>query len=470
MAAPHGIDRQTFLDHLRQSGLVGEQELARIAGRYARLPRGRSVARRLVAKGVLTRFQAERLLAGRTTGFLLGQYRILEPIGKGGMGRVYKARHRTMDRVVALKVLAPDLVANERALGLFLREVRAVARLIHPNVVTAFDADEAHGRHYLVLEYVDGPNLEELVRKQGRLPVGLACDYVKQAAHGLQAAHALGMVHRDIKPANLLVQRQGPPGEAGPGLVKVSDFGLARLGDPPPGEVGRRAGTLFTKDNTVMGTPDYLSPEQARNLHTTDIRSDVYSLGCTLYFLLTGRVPFPGGSALDKLIRQATERPVPVPDIRADVPAGVLAVLEKMVAKDPADRYQTPAELAEALVPFAVSGPTPWAKPPSAPFLETPPAARGGETGEYAEPDSDAAMPTWNNTVAGDGSPTLRPADPPAPRPARRAARPQERKLPAAVWLAAAGAAVLVAAGLLAAGGLLLWLFLSPTNALGVAG
>src|SRR5262249_38424540 len=157
---------------------------------------------------------------------------------------------------------------------------------------------EVGGRYYLVLEYVDGPNLDQLVRRQGPLPVGQACDYVRQVAHGLQAAHSLGMVHRDIKPANLMVQLRGLDGTASLGVVKISDFGLARL--HVPGEEAETGATIVTRENTVMGTPDYLSPEQARSLHQTDIRSDLYSLGCTFYFLLTGEVPFPGGNTLEK--------------------------------------------------------------------------------------------------------------------------------------------------------------------------
>ena len=167
-----------------------------------------------------------------------------------------------MKRVVALKVLAPDLMRTERAEALFLREIRAIAQLVHPNIVTAYDANEDDGRYYLVLEYVDGPNLDQLVRKQGPLPVGLACDYIKQAANGLQAAHVLGMLHRDIKPANILVQRRGLQ-EHSPGLIKISDFGLARLHSPDTSvDAPNHAGTILAKENTVMGTPDFLSPEQ----------------------------------------------------------------------------------------------------------------------------------------------------------------------------------------------------------------
>ena len=186
MPAPPQIDRQTFLANVCQSGLLTAEETANVEKDLPPSNRGRSIARVFVEKGLLTRFQAERLLVNRTAGFLLGQYRILDQIGRGGMGRVFKAEHRTMGRIVALKVLAPDLLRTGRAQEMFLREVCAAAQLVHPNIVTAYDANEIDGRYFLVLEYVDGPNLEQLVRRQGPLPVGQACDYVRQIAHGLQ--------------------------------------------------------------------------------------------------------------------------------------------------------------------------------------------------------------------------------------------------------------------------------------------
>src|SRR5262249_833102 len=224
MAVPN-IDRATFLAYLRQSGLLTEAQLADVLRNLPDTSRGRVVARTLVDLGVLTKFQAERLLVGRTQGFLLGQYRILDQLGRGGMGRVFKAEHRTMNRVVALKVLSPTVLKTDRARDLFLREVRAIAQLVHPNIVTAYDANETDGRFYLVPEYAHGPNLEQLVKAQGPLPYNQACDYVRQAAHGLACAHKLGMVHRDIKPANILVQRKDNAHD----LVKISDFGLARI-------------------------------------------------------------------------------------------------------------------------------------------------------------------------------------------------------------------------------------------------
>jgi serine/threonine protein kinase len=358
MAVPPPTDRSTFLANLRQSGLVSTAQLAAVLPRLPDSPRGRVVARALVEQGLLTRFQAEQLLAGRTHGFFLDQYRILEQLGQGGMGRVFKAEHRSLGRVVALKVLSPSLVKTGRAEELFLREVLAIGQLVHPNIVTAFDAGQVNGRYFLVLEYVNGPNLDQLVSNKGPLPVGQACDYLRQVALGLHYAHQMGLVHRDIKPANLLLQ-QGGVGQGPSGVVKISDFGLARLNETDPLATGP-LGTILVKANTVLGTPDFLSPEQARDVHKTDIRSDLYSLGCTFYYLLTGTVPFPGGSTLEKLVRHSTEPATPVEHYRRDVPPAVLAILNKLMAKKPADRFQTPAELADALTPFAVSSPAAW--------------------------------------------------------------------------------------------------------------
>jgi serine/threonine-protein kinase len=407
MPTPSHVDRQTFLTNLLRSGLVTQEEVARVTAELPDTPRGRVLARAFVERGLLTKFQAERLLVGRVSGFFLGQYRILDQLGSGGMGRVFKAEHRTMKRIVALKVLAPDLMRTARAQELFLHEVRAVAQLVHPNIVTAYDANEVQGRYYLVLEYVDGPNLDQLVRQQGPLPVGHACDFVRQIATGLQCAHNLGMLHRDIKPANMLLQTQGLQ-SLGLGVVKISDFGLARLHRPNvPG--GQTPHTILTRDNTVMGTPDYLSPEQARNLHKTDIRSDLYSLGCTFYFLLSGQVPFPGGTSLEKLIRHSSEQPTPLSELRRDVPAPILAIVQRLMAKHPRDRFQTPAELATALEPYAVTGPTPWA--PN--WWKAEPGSEDVRTPVEGTPESelDAVGPSDElaalvNTVPPDLSPT----------------------------------------------------------------
>jgi len=356
------IDRQTFLANLRQSGLVESAQLEAIVGQLPETNRGRVIARELVARGLLTKFQAEMLLAGRTGGFLLGQYRILDQLGQGGMGRVFKAVHQTMHRIVALKVVTSQLVKTEQGRQLFLREVRAAARLMHPNIVTAYDANQIGDRHYMVMEFVDGPNLEQLVRQKGPLPVGQACDFIRQAASGLQFALENHMVHRDIKPANLLVQRAAGSARDTQCVVKILDFGLARLHQRNP-EDEPGPNTILTKENTVMGTPDYVSPEQARDLHKVDIRSDLYSLGCTFYDLLTGQVPFPGGTTLEKLVRHGTEEATPVDSLRPEVPAAVAAIVRRLMAKQPAERFQTPAELMAALAPLAVNSPGTWSDP-----------------------------------------------------------------------------------------------------------
>jgi len=345
--ATQQIDCETFVSRLRDSGLLSDRELETVEALALEINRGKALARALVERGLLTRFQAGLIYQGRTDGFNLGQYRILDQLGRGGMGRVFKAEHQTMHRVVALKVLAPELMKTDRARRFFEREVRAAARLVHPNIVTAYDANQSGDRHYLVMEFVDGPNLHDFIHERGPLPVGQACEIVRQAAIGLQYAHEMGMVHRDIKPANLLLHTTGNNC-----LVKVLDFGLARLVEPlgPDAE----GSDLASAEYQVMGTPDYLSPEQARNLHAADIRSDLYSLGCTMYFLLTAQVPFPGGTMLEKLVRHASEEAVPVHQLRADVPPEISAIISRLMAKKPDERYATPLELAQALAPFSV--------------------------------------------------------------------------------------------------------------------
>jgi serine/threonine protein kinase len=389
------MDRKTFLAHLRQSQLIGVQELRALKPRLPRTDRGRVIARTLVEWGLLTKFQAELLLAGRTHGFILGQYRILDQLGQGGMGRVFKAVHQTMNRVVAVKVLAPQLVTTEKARRLFQREVRAAARLIHPNIVTAYDANQIGDRHFLVMEYVDGPNLEQLVRQHGPLPVDLACDLVRQVAAGLQYAHEMGMVHRDIKPANVLLQTGGEHRDSLL-VAKILDFGLARLHE---GESESAASAVVGRPNVVMGTPDFLSPEQARSLHQVDIRSDLYSLGCTFYYLLSGQVPFPGSTTLEKLIRHSTEDPIPLEELRPEILSSVAEIVRRLMAKRPEDRFQSPAVLAAALAPFAARGAVDWSGlHPANPFQNL---ASSTPNFEFADLDAAPAPSPSGSALAG---------------------------------------------------------------------
>lgn len=349
------IDQGAFLDAVRESGLIAPAALQAALGTAPPFDRTKHLARYFVRQNLLTRFQAQQLLAGRSGGFFLGQYRVLDLLGRGGMGKVYKAEHMTMSRIVALKVLNSDLTRTERALQLFRREVKAAARLAHPNIVTAYDANEVNGRAFLVLEYVAGPSLSQLVREKGPVPVGVACEYIRQAAMGLQHAHELGMVHRDVKPSNLLVQPPAGRSQLAGGTIKLVDFGLALLGAADEDE-------LAPDRQVVMGTPDYLSPEQARDLRSVDIRSDLYSLGCTFYYLLAGHVPFPGGSALEKITRHATEDADPIEERRPSVPPGVAAIVRRLLAKAPEQRFKTPRELADAVEFYAESQPTLWSE------------------------------------------------------------------------------------------------------------
>jgi tRNA A-37 threonylcarbamoyl transferase component Bud32 len=275
------------------------------------------------------------------------RYQVLRLLGQGGMGAVYLAEHKVMKRPVALKIIRPELTARPQAVERFRREVETAARLLHPNIVAAHDAEQAGDCLFLVMEYVEGTDLACWLKEHGPLPVAEACDCVRQAALGLHHAHEHGMVHRDLKPHNLM--------RTSSGQVKVLDFGVARLV-----QLVQEGGTA---SGLVLGTPDYMAPEQADSSHAADIRSDIYSLGCTLYQLLCDRVPYPGGGPLDKLRRLALEPPEPLARLRPEVPAALVRVVEKMMARDPAQRYQTPAEMVAALEPWCHAPSEPTARP-----------------------------------------------------------------------------------------------------------
>jgi WD40 repeat protein len=278
-------------------------------------------------------------------------YLILEEIGRGGMGIVYRARQASPGRVVALKVIRKERLSHPEVLRRFRREVQAAARLSHPNIVQVYDADQEGDTHFLAMEYVPGITLQRLVEQFGHLPVPQACDYVRQAALGLQHAHEQALVHRDIKPANLMVTVTAPdqPGALAyrGAVLKVLDMGVARLYQLS-GNQEELLSTL-TQDGAVLGTPDYIAPEQLENAHEADVRADLYSLGCTFHFLLTSQVPFPGGTLIQKLDKQRWATAAPVEQLRAEVPAEVAAVVRRLMAKRPEDRYQTPADLVAAL-------------------------------------------------------------------------------------------------------------------------
>lgn len=270
------------------------------------------------------------------------RYQLMAVIGKGGLGTVYKAKDRFLGRMVALKVIDKQMIARPELSERFAREVQVIARLSHPNIVAACDADLTGSDPFLVMELVEGINLAQLVKSRGPLPTAEACDYARQAALGLQHASLHAVVHRDIKPQNLI---RTPAGQ-----IKILDFGLALLGQESKGR------NRLTALGAILGTPDYIAPEQAGDAHASDIRADLYSLGCTLYFLLTGQVPFPGGSPADKLHKHAAEEPQPLMALRPDLPGGLAMIVARMMAKQPDDRFQTPLEVAEALDLYAGPG------------------------------------------------------------------------------------------------------------------
>jgi len=356
MNAPADVDQ--FVSRFERSGLDEEGRLdAYLDGlRAARAWPGSAgeLAELLIRAGLLTHYQAEQLLIGKHRDFLIGgKYKVLERLGAGGMASVYLCEHRVMRRPVALKILPPGAGDAPPALERFRREARAVAQLNHPNIVAAHDIDQHGPMHFLVMEYVDGINLEDHVAGFGPMDPLRAAHYIEQAARGLEHAHRAGLVHRDIKPSNLLVDRAG--------VVKVLDLGLARFAADEVDHLTKAADR-----NLILGTLDFMAPEQARDSHAVDIRADIYGLGATFYFLLTGRGLYGDATPAQKLAAQQYSQPVPLRGLRADVPEGLAAIIDRMLEKDPARRFPTPEELLRAL--------RPWTREPVAPqVLPAPP-------------------------------------------------------------------------------------------------
>lgn len=328
-----------FLDLLEKSKLLLPEQLADRQGLHE-LPSAKDVAKALIVQGLITRFQAERLLKGRYRGFFFGSYKLLELLGTGGMGGLYMAEHVESGERVALKILHPHDEEDPGLRARFAVEGQAGAMLNHPNIVRTRKVDREGDIYYVVMDFVEGANLEELVALHGKLAWPQACDIACQTAVGLEHIHQANLVHRDIKPSNLVIQRDG--------TVKIVDFGLVLL-DREDQEFS--LAMIFGQD--CLGTADYVAPEQTVDSYTVDSRADIYSLGCTLYFALTGEVPFPGKSISKKLDYHRRKKPRPVRDFAADVPDQVLAVLERMICKRPENRYPTAVQAARALAPLA---------------------------------------------------------------------------------------------------------------------
>jgi serine/threonine protein kinase/WD40 repeat protein len=332
-SAPVEVDQ--FKRALLELGLVSASEFDRFVAGPLKDVQG--VAQALLAAGKLTRYQAAALAQGKGRGLLIGNYLILEKLRAGGMGVVFKARHRRLGRIVALKILPPSLARDKTLLSRFRREVDVAAKLSHPNIVSILDADEYRGVQFMTMEYIEGTDLDHLVQESGVLPVDLALDCTIQAARGLEAAHAQGIVHRDIKPANMMLDESG--------VVRVLDLGLARLVEAS-NPFGETATGPLTRTGTSMGTVDFMAPEQGIDSRSVDHRADIYSLGCTLCYLLTARVPFEGTNVLKRMMAHQDRAPASLLAMRGDVPKAVDAVYQHMMAKNAADR---PASMTEVV-------------------------------------------------------------------------------------------------------------------------
>jgi tRNA A-37 threonylcarbamoyl transferase component Bud32 len=335
MSKPQKVD--DFLDMVRRSGLVERDRLNRVLRQLKEEAAGKPISdieyvgHRLVEAGLLTGWQCENLAEGRYKRFFLNKYKLLDHLGSGGMSTVYVL----MQRRVAIKVLPERRVENSTYLARFQREARAAAALDHRNIVRAYDVDNDGSAHYLVMEYVEGRDLLTMVKQDGPLDYPLAAEYIRQAAEGLAHAHEAGLIHRDVKPANLLVDRKG--------VVKLLDLGLARF----TGE--EYASLTVANDENVLGTADYLAPEQALDSHGVDARADIYSLGCSFYFILTGHPPFPEGTLPQRLMAHQRDMPTSVREERPDAPEDLVAICMRMMAKKPDDRPQSAAEVAELM-------------------------------------------------------------------------------------------------------------------------
>lgn len=294
-----------------------------------------ALAKELQKRKIITRWHCEKLLQGKYKGFFLGNHKLLGHIGSGGMSSVYLAEHTKMHDLRAIKVLPQSKLGKSSYLARFQQEAKAIASLNHPNVVRAHDIDNQGDTHYIVMEYVDGDDLQTIVKKKGPLPIGKVANYMIQACHGLQHAHDVGLIHRDIKPANLLINSKGQ--------VKLLDLGLALFADDSA------ASLTMDFNDKVLGTADYLAPEQALNSHKVDHRVDLYGLGCTMYYLLTGNPPFPDGTIAQRIAKHQREMPVEIRKLRPDCPGELEGICWKLLQKDPKFRYASATQTAEVL-------------------------------------------------------------------------------------------------------------------------
>jgi serine/threonine protein kinase len=338
-ANPCSLSWSDFLSTLERSGILSETGLREVRDYLVQDSQPRDVsalAGRLVEQGRLTEFQAHRLLVGQANSLVFGRYVLLDTLGIGAMGRVFKARHQLMDRLVAVKVVLPVCATSKHSVSRFFLEMKIVGVLDHPNVVRAIDADQFEDSPYIVMEYLEGEDLEKVLRRRGMLPPQEVINCMMQAAWGLAHAHEKGVVHRDIKPTNLFLDNTG--------VVKVLDLGLGAF----VGVANEGVSAQDTDEGFVVGTCDYMSPEQL-NGQAVDARTDQFSLGCAMYRLLTGRFAFPGMTKMDRMVKRIQERHVPITDVRKDLPVPLVAVIDRLLSPRPEDRFSSAAEVAEEL-------------------------------------------------------------------------------------------------------------------------
>ena len=392
-----------FLSVLHRTGLFDREQLGEVRAHSLALHRDPvALGESLVEVGWLTAYQLQMILAGHWDDLLMGPFQILDRLGEGGISEVFKAWDGAQGRVVALKVLRNDLAGNGHAVRQFQREHQAITRLSHPNVIKTFDASHEGAVAYFAMEFVEGMDLDRFVQRVGPLPVEQACDYARQVAQGLQHAHQAGLVHRDIKPANLfllhppLPPTPGVPFKRGPDpVVKIIDWGLARCLDATsPGGADASAEQAEEEKGRLIGTADYIAPEQARDASLVDIRADLYSLGCTMHYLLAGRPPFAGPSLMQKLHQHQGAEPRSLRPLRADVPEELDELILRLLAKRPEDRPAIPLLVVTPLRRFCSAAGGMVGRVPSTPGATARPTLPGApSTVDLPRPVTHPALP-----------------------------------------------------------------------------
>ena len=338
---------KSFISLLNRSGIVAEEVLKDALSQISKEAGGKKITidhltAELIKSGIITEWHTKKLLAGKYKGFFLGKYKLLGHLGTGGMSSVYLAEHKLMTHRRAIKVLPRQRVDDKSYLERFYLEGRAAAALNHKNIVRVYDIGNEKDTHYMVMEYVEGMDLYELVKVKGPLDFDEAANYTLQAAIGLQHAHEKGLVHRDIKPGNLLLTNDG--------VVKILDLGLALFREDS-------VSLTMVHNEKVLGTADYLSPEQAINSHDVDHRADIYSLGCTLYYMLTGQPPFPEGTLAQRIAMHQTKEPMAISKIRSDCPARLVELAQLMMKKNVDERVQHASDVARLMQEFVDRNP-----------------------------------------------------------------------------------------------------------------